>query len=70
MVKDIGENIKSRNWIKGHFYEGTFYGVVFGTISGLFIFRDNVYFSIIAVLSALCLRFIMNSIEEASYNKK
>lgn len=61
---------KTRNWIKGYYLSGGFYGLVGGFIGGvLFVSLWNSPLIIITVVWISACTFILESIEEKEFRK-
>ena len=57
---------KSRNWIKGYFFVGLFYGIIFGVLIGA-CFAKGYYIS--CIIMTFILHISYNKIEEYEYKK-
>lgn len=65
MKEEKNIQIKTRNWIKGHYYMGLFYGLMFGVLIGLSLMVEPIAALIISIL----FMFVKDEIEELEFRK-
>ena len=56
---------RSRNWIKGHFYSGLFYGILFGFFIGFSMVSSPIF----AILLAFGIYYVKDKLEEKEFEK-
>ncbi len=57
--------MKSRNWIKGHFYQGLFFGLITGVTIGVFF----ILYPIVSLIFAIVIYLVKDYIEEWGFKK-